>query len=421
MPQNAVIAASGGDYTTLIAWEAGEQNSDYGAITVGRVNGFFDQGGSLLAINGAWVNGARLEPFDSADGFDGTERQLCGVTSSNSTATIRLRATAICEIEGLEVYNTSTSSAATAVTSDVGEPRDVSFCLFKSLGRLTGNFNTGVGIRDSVLVVDAATTTNGFSGVTILNRCSIFYNSTRETGAGTVSNSFSVNIGTGDDWESTLTQSNNASTDTSADAINNIVIADNFESSDPVGDGDYRIKSGSILDTNTIGAFIQGGGGGITITGATANYNYSAITGEIDLTGEIIVTGGTANYDYDGIVGSIDLTGEIVITGQTANYNYSAIDGSIELTGAITVIGQTANYDYDGIAADIILQGSIIVTGSTANYDYNALNGTIIIQGPITLNPKNIIRVSRKSNTVRVSRKSNTIRVKRNSNIVRVR
>ena len=159
-------------------------------------------------------------------------------------------------------------------------------------------------------------------------------------------------------------------------------------------------------------AWIDLGGSGITVTGATANYNYSGIIATVDLTGEIIVTGATANYDYSGIQGTVTLDSEIIVTGQTANYNYTGIGGVVELTGSITVTGQTANYDYTGIPADIVLQGSIIVTGSTANYDYNGLSATIIIQGPITLNPKNIIRVARKSNAIRVKRKSNIIRVR---------
>lgn len=162
----------------------------------------------------------------------------------------------------------------------------------------------------------------------------------------------------------------------------------------------------------TSSEYILVGGSGVTVTAATANYNYSGITGTIDLTGEVIVTGQTANYNYTAITASIELGTEIIVTGQTANYNYAGIDGSVELTGLITVTGQTANYDYDGIAADVTLQGSIVITGGTGNYDYNALNGTIILQGPITLNPKNIIRVSRKSNTIRVKRKSNIIRVR---------
>lgn len=186
----------------------------------------------------------------------------------------------------------------------------------------------------------------------------------------------------------------------------------------------------------TSSAWVDSGGGGITVTGATANYNYTGIDGSIDLTGEIIVTGSTANYNYTGITGSIDLTGEVIVTGatanynysgiagtveigaeiivvgQTANYNYAGIDGEVELTALITVIGQTANYDYAGIDADVIIQGAIVVTGNTANYDYTGVNATIKLQGPIVVNPRNIIMVKRKSNIVRVKRNSNTIQVR---------
>ena len=110
MPQNSIIRADGtGDYTSPIAWEAAEQNSDYGSITVGRLDGFFDNGTSILDINGSWPNGARLEPFDSGEAFDGTERQLCGITTASTSRTIRNRSLSF-EMEGLEIYNTSTDS-----------------------------------------------------------------------------------------------------------------------------------------------------------------------------------------------------------------------------------------------------------------------------------------------------------------------
>lgn len=151
---------------------------------------------------------------------------------------------------------------------------------------------------------------------------------------------------------------------------------------------------------------------GITVTGATASYNYDGVSGSVDLTGIITVTGSTASYNYNGVGGLVDLTPEILVTGQTATYDYDGLAGNVDLSGLITVVGQTASFDYTGVDADITLQGQITVTGDTANYDYNALNGTIILQGPITFNPKNVIRVKRKTNTVMVKRKSNTIRVK---------
>lgn len=408
MPQNAIIRANGtGDYTTIIAWEAAEQSSDYGAITVGRVDGFFDAGASQTIISGTWTNGARLEPFDSADAFDGTERSLCGMTS---TASITLRNTGKkVEFEGLEVYNTGTGRAYSNTTAG----GDLSFLLGlarSDTGDTTNNnTNVGVGFVDSVVVSENGNPHRDGN----FDKCSIFGNASSALGMGATNNTdntVTVNADTGLCYRASVTQSNNASTDASADTLDNIVVATEFVDATPVASGDYRIKAGSDLDTNGIGAFIVSGG--ISVTGQTANYNYTGITGTVDLTGEVIVTGATANYDYIGITGTIEIGAEIVVIGATANYDYAGIVGSVELTGLITVTGQTANYDYDGIAADIILQGSIIITGSTANYDYNALNGTIIIQGPITINPKNIIRVKRQSNTIRVKRSSNTIIVR---------
>lgn len=120
-----------------------------------------------------------------------------------------------------------------------------------------------------------------------------------------------------------------------------------------------------------------GGGGSIDVTGQTANYNYSAIPGSVELAGEITVTGGTANYNYSGLNGSVELTGEIVVNGQTANYNCTGLNGSVLLQGQINVIGQTASYDYTGLNASVLLSGEIVVTGQTANYDYFGVGATI--------------------------------------------
>ena len=85
----------------------------------------------------------------------------------------------------------------------------------------------------------------------------IFCNTTSSVGSngGSITNTVVVNALSGQCIRSGVTQSNNATTDSSGDTLANIVIADNFVSSDPVGDGDYRIKSGSDLDTNGIGLF----------------------------------------------------------------------------------------------------------------------------------------------------------------------
>ena len=125
------------------------------------------------------------------------------------------------------------------------------------------------------------------------------------------------------------------------------------------------------------GVWLDLGGSGISIVGDTALFDFSALAGTVDLTGEILVTGSTASFDYTSISGAIDLTGQLLVTGQTANFDYSAINGNVEFTGEISVTGDTASFDYVALPGSIDLTGEIIVTGSTANFDYTGENGIV--------------------------------------------
>jgi hypothetical protein len=131
------------------------------------------------------------------------------------------------------------------------------------------------------------------------------------------------------------------------------------------------------VNWGTSSAWSDSGGGAISVTGTTVNYNYSAVAASIDLTGSIDVTGQTPNYLYGAVSGLIDLTGEISIQGQTPNYTYSALSGTIDLTGVISVTGATASYNYQSIPGVIDLTGEITVLGSTPGYSYGSINGTV--------------------------------------------
>ena len=135
----------------------------------------------------------------------------------------------------------------------------------------------------------------------------------------------------------------------------------------------------------TGGAVFVPGGGGITITGATPNYNYAAIAGTIDLTGTITVTGDTPNYSYTAISGAVELTSQIIITGATPNFSYAAIPGAVSLTSQITITGATPNYSYAAITGLVDLTPQITITGATPNYSYNAISGTVEFLGTITV------------------------------------
>ena len=262
MPQNAIIRANGtGDYTTIIAWEAAEQSSNYGSITVGRVDGFFDQGGTALIITGGFPNGARLEPFDSADAVDGTERQLCGLTSSQGNRSIRCRQSITVEIDGLEIYNTGSATAG-VVQSDNFGPVTVTNSLVKAAG---SKIHQNCILDNCVMVSTAVSSADPVTATNDTTNCSIFFDSTDNFGQGstaTCTNTFIYNAGTGGCFDATVTQSNNGSTDATADTETNVVISSNFVDPTPVASGDYRISAGSDLANANIGASIQSSGGG---------------------------------------------------------------------------------------------------------------------------------------------------------------
>ena len=327
MPQNAIIRANGtGDYTTIIAWEAAEQSSDYGTITVGRVDGFFDAGASQTIISGTWPNGARLEPFDPADAFDGTERSLCGLTS---TASITLRNTGKkVEFEGLEVYNTGTGRAYNNTTNG----GDLSFTLGLAKSdtgdAVNNNSSVGVGFVDSVVVSENGNPHR--DGV--FNRCNIFGNTAAAIGTGSTnstSNTVTVNSDTGACYRNSVTQSNNASSDATADTLDNIVIADNFESATPVASGDYRIKATSDLDTNGIGSFVSSGSG-ISVT-ALLNSNYMI------------------EYNMKKNVASQSIGAQMITIADGSNFTGSVavevtIDGGTKTTGGGSVTHEGEGY-----------------------------------------------------------------------------
>ena len=275
MPQNAIIRADGtGDYTTPQAWEAAEQSSNYGSITVGRVDGFFDSGSSQLDINGSWPNGARLEAFSSAGAFDGTERQLCGITSTGITVRGRGNKT---ELSGLEIYSTTTQGAYIATTS--GGDTNITSCLLRTnSGNNRLNSLVGSGYVDCVLASDSG---GSYSLATVGTGNSIFLNTTSAAGSSsttTLSDTVVYNQDTGSCFRGSVTQSNNASTDATADTLTNIVVAD-FVSTTPIASKDYRIKSGSPLDTNGIGSFVQASSGPtITVTSIATAQIISNVT-----------------------------------------------------------------------------------------------------------------------------------------------
>ena len=402
MPQNSIIRADGtGDYTSPIAWEAAEQNSDYGSITVGRLDGFFDNGTSILDINGSWPNGARLEPFDSGEAFDGTERQLCGITTASTSRTIRNRSLSF-EMEGLEIYNTSTGSCywSTGLFSGIN-------CLMKASNGISfrPGDSSGAGAVGCVIV----TITNGavWAVPTKISQSSVIANNTasmgRSSGTQLFTDTVIVNYLAGACFRGNITQSNNASTDSTADTLDNIVVADNFISSDPILDGDYRIKAASPLDTNGIGAFIQGASG-ISIEVDSGSYSQVGTTTPINAQLNITTTAGS--YLLTG--SDVNLTSAKKLITETGSYNLTGTDvtliytpsgggetlagGEVLLRADLIIIANSDDYSISGTSTPIRYNASIIADSGSyslfgadlnlfANYGMIAISNSYSLTG----------------------------------------
>ena len=176
-----------------------------------------------------------------------------------------------------------------------------------------------------------------------------------------------------------------------------------------VGGGGISIVGDTALfDFNALAGTVELGGE-ILVTGSTASFDYAAISGTVDLTGQLLVTGDTANFDYTALPGGVDLTGEIIVTGSTANFDYTGGNGIVELGAVINVVGQTANFDFNGVNAEVSLTGEIIIIGDTATFNYQALSGLVVIGqgqkiGTVTAGfAESIIGVQYKQSTITVN------------------
>jgi hypothetical protein len=174
------------------------------------------------------------------------------------------------------------------------------------------------------------------------------------------------------------------------------------------GSGISIVGDTALFDFNALAGAVDLTGE-ILVTGSTASFDYVAISGSVDLTGQLLIIGDTANFDYAALPGGVDLAGEIIVTGSTANFDYTGENGIVELGAVINVVGQTASFDFSGVDAEVLLTGEITIIGDTATFNYQALSGLVVIGqgqkiGTVTAGfAESTIGVQYKQNTITVN------------------
>jgi len=379
MPQNAIISADAGgdvDYVDWIAWEAAEQSSDFGAVTVGIHRGAITQA-ARTTWAGTWVNGAEIRA--NGTGFLGETGTADSMTITGSNEVLRANtANKQIRLVGIEIFG---NTVEVLNTRAAGGKILIDDCYIESSGTSTTVTNATAELELNNTVVNTAgrfiATT---AGVVDVNSTTIFSDADGNptTNFGTYTDTVIVNTGTNDAFGGSETQSNCASNDTTATAFPNITIADEFTNSDPVTSGDYTIKTGGDLADNGIGAFIQSGG--ISITEETVNTNYTSLDPTISLTGLISITENIVNTNYTSLDPTVTLTGTISIIEDIVNTNYTSLDPIIDLTGLVSITEDLVNTNYTSLDPVITLTAGIIaITEDVVNTNYQSLDPTILL------------------------------------------
>ena len=425
MPQISGVGV-GQTYTTLAAWVAAESGSDYGVgnPAIAEITGALPAGADITGVfvRGYIVRAKAGEEFNPET-----------LTGASANGIIRLASTTVgvvCKVKDIRYTGSNTFNVADnfitncEITASSGNAIDLA-------GRKCTASNlifTGVPAR--------CFESNGGNSNAIANNCLSLG----------VSGSFSfvrwiftncLHFGSGTGFAATGSGSDyNASDDTSSPGANSL---DNRTTADLVdfAGGDYRTASASALSTAGLGgAFIgfaleASSGISIAVTESGPSFTESINTSlSVNITGDIVENGPAFTEAVNVTLTSLTLQANIAEAGPAFTESITAtltetltisaditeqgpafselitVNLGVNITSAITELGPSFTESINiSVTGDRL--ASIVESGPS-------FTESIIASIPIiiTLNPKNIIRVKRKSNTVIIKRKSNIIRVK---------
>ena len=425
MPQ-IVNVGSGQTYTTLASWAASsDYSTDWGvgnpatALITGKV------AGNTTINAGDPPNGALIK--ENSIAYDGTNSATCdGLTGTGETLTLR--------DNGLEVSGIFIESSANGVALYLGRFEAVDTNLHDvgvktgltgdnataiqtyQSATFTGNIervtvegsggygiwlrNLCTGTIDHLTVVDAAangsqfrdgiSSSNGANTVTNAFVClASTANASAEAFAGSYSGSSDFNAGD----DTTAPGSNSLDNRTSADFAN-------------YAGGDFRTASGSLLATSGsgggfIGAYLESGGGGSTLTADSGSYAYSGSAASL-LVGRLLQSS-TGTYNYTGanaslLVGrllqadsgaylytgaAVSLLKGFLLSANTGSYSYSGTDVTLTFTpsGSFTLTADTGDYTYTG--SSINFNRNRVIIAASGVYTYSGTDVQIILPGQI--------------------------------------
>lgn len=155
-------------------------------------------------------------------------------------------------------------------------------------------------------------------------------------------------------------------------------------------DQSANAQDATLVDTATDGSQWEliGGGGGVTVTADSQDYNVTFYDASIEFAGEVSVTGESQAHSVTFYDATIDLTGEVLVNAETQSYQVQFFDGQVSLVSGIEVQAQAQSYDVIFYDALVQLSGTININADSQAYSVTFYDGTVVIADVWTDKPK---------------------------------
>ena len=343
MPQNARINQTDAtaDYANTVLWEAGEEGSDYGSVTIGIQEDFYIATGRVSFI-GTWANSFQLiaKVGEEADASDITQGAGFGDVTQFIDVRVPNGEFKNIRIDGMltRILGTSTNTKLTncvgrgSISTNIADDLFLDNTLF-----ISDAISDTISIRDTPATLNKSTviSLNDTGGHVLRSRGTSIVNSNDSVCfAPNTAISFATLLGgafTGD-----FNAGHTGGSTPGANSVTNLTrtVTDVF--TDPAGN-DYTPKVGGPLDgASSTGGFIGAfapTGSGVTVTATLGTIDYTSQDATVALTGSIDLTTTLGAISYSSQNTTISLTGAVDVTATLGSINYSSQNTTVSVTG----------------------------------------------------------------------------------------
>jgi len=383
------VIGTGGDYTTLQAWEDACPANLVTADQVwrGKVkNQVFSIAGTVLTVSGTTVDSTRYVELTTDTGASFLDHAnvrtnalryneangacIKGTGAWAGTVVVNQNYTRISRLQ----FSATDNGSGTKNTISIGDIAgaqycDINQCIFEGYAQAAGGsgggilsmYGTGNVVRNS-LIVQKATPTSAViaqlsSGASARNCTFVSLGATLTAGiygiygAGTLSNCYIGGVSAPKSGSASLTVTT-SHTDATASGYTTTAFSTATFENITIGTHDLRLKSGAgLIDVGTTDA-----------TYAASDISGLARSGTYDVGAWEVAAGGGTNYTLTLDTGSYSITGENLVLGNTSSYVLSLDAGSYNIQSFPPVINIALGLD----AENYILNGNDLTLSVTS-------------------------------------------------------